>query len=256
MSNLSIIRTYPTTFHTEIEEINKYDYPKRTSKKDIELIKNISNTPGYIDDFDKWKLGKNYLSKSKNKIKIGGNKHKKLGEKFYLEHYYNYTSKEFDNNYILYNYNIKNILFNEIDNIDWEDYFLKTTKIYKDINIKNIKIDKQNEIINKKNQERDNYNDIVYEIIEKINKLIKWDDYVLFKGKKYGIPYVFKNIHRENDFNGLLKETSSERYDCRCSSCENWNGCGKEEITYYYKCNKCDYDYSKTISGYNRIIFN
>ena len=196
MSNLSLNRTYPPLKFEKIQNIEKLEYPKRTSKKDIELIKNISKTSGFIDDYDNWKLGKNYGTKSKNKIKIGGDKHTELGKKFYLVHFTNYTKVNYT--YKQYDYVIKKILFNEIDdiNIDWVEYFLETTKIYKDIDIKNIEIDKQNEIINKKRWKKYNYNDTVREIIAKINKLVKWDDYVLFEGIKYGIPNVFENIHR------------------------------------------------------------
>lgn len=248
MSNLTINRTYPQRIE-KIKKIENIEYPKRTLKKDIENIKNKSKKPEFIDDYNKWKSGKNYLSKSKNKIKIDGSKHIKIGEKFHLVHYIKFI--KININHRKYYYEIKKILFNEIDdiNINWEKYFLETTKIYNDIDIKNKEIDKQNEIINKKNKEINNYNNNVCEIILKIKKLIKWDDYIIFKGEKYGIPTVFERIHRENDCNGLLEESFYE--SCKCRTCENWLGCSSPTGTQYYKCNKCSYkNYYEEIKHY------
>lgn len=82
------------------------------------------------------------------------------------------------------------------------------------------------------------FNDLVDHIIIKINLLEKWEDYIEFDGKKYGINYVQNNIHMENNCLGIMEKDYFRK--CTCSSCENWYGCGNEG-TQYYKCNKCNY---------------
>ena len=70
MPNLSINRKHPPLNCEKIQNIEKLEYPKRTSKKDIELIKTISKTHGFINDYDKWKLGNKYSSKSKIRLRL------------------------------------------------------------------------------------------------------------------------------------------------------------------------------------------
>jgi len=84
----------------------------------------------------------------------------------------------------------------------------------------------------------------VYEIICKIKLLEKWEEYILFEGTKYGIPYVYKNTHRENNCLGLIIEDYYERCSCHC--CEDWGGCSNPTGTQYYKCKKCNYKYGKS----------
>jgi hypothetical protein len=245
-----IIRDYPSLKSDNINNIKKLEYPKRTTNDDIKNIKKLSKESEFNNEYIQWNSSINYTTKSKNKIKIGGKLHIKLGKKFYLEHITNYSkSSQYDQNRnIQYKYDYKNILFNEIDKIDWNKYFLETKKIKNEIDIKNSKIDKQNKIINENIEKIRIYNNKVREIIKQINNLKKWTSYILFEEKKYGIPKVFEGIHRFNDCNGLFKESHYE--DCGCSSCENWYGCSSPKGTQYYKCIKCNYEYSKSITYY------
>jgi hypothetical protein len=129
------------------------------------------------------------------------------------------------------NNNNNKIFIEELDGIDFEIYLLETTNIYK-------KIDEQNVIIN-------NYNNKINKIIEQINKLDKWNDYINFKENKYGIPEVYNNIHMTNDCLGYF--IKDYYVNCTCHLCENWNGCTNPCGEQYYKCNKCNYQISKSI---------
>jgi hypothetical protein len=76
----------------------------------------------------------------------------------------------------------------------------------------------------------------------KIQKLERWNDFIEFEGKCYGITSkVLNNIHRENDCFGeivfIRKETtytSNDRPFCNYDD---------TETTYsIYKCSKCNYE--------------
>jgi hypothetical protein len=229
-----IIRHYPQ-FKSLIKII---EYPNRTNINDVNTIKELSKDKHYNDDYIKWISGINYESKTKNKIKIGGKIHTKLGEKFLLKHIANYT-KSYTGEKIYYCYNNKDILFSDIDDIDWDNYLLETEQIYNEIN-------NENEIINEKNKKVIEYNDKVAEVIEQINKLKKWEQCIEFEGINYGIPHIYDDTHRENDCFGLIKEDYYE--GCTCHCCEDWGGCNNPTGTQYYKCEKCDYKYSKSIN--------
>ena len=76
---------------------------------------------------------------------------------------------------------------------------------YKTIKINN-DVDIENDVIKK-------YNVVIDSIIEKIQKLKKWNEFIEFEGKCYGITCkVVNNIHRENDCFGemvfIRKETT------------------------------------------------
>ena len=115
-------------------------------------------------------------------------------------------------------YGYSYVLFTKLDGINIELYIEETEKIKKEIEDYNSKID---------------------DIICKINLLEKWEEYILFEGTKYGIPYVYENIHRENYCLGLITEDYYEGCSCHC--CEDWGGCSNPSGTQYYKCVKCDY---------------
>ena len=120
------------------------------------------------------------------------------------------------NEFYVYN---SNLLLTVLDGIDSELYIQETDKLIKEIFDYNAQIDI---------------------IINKINLLEKWEDYIEFDGIKYGIPYIYDNIHRENDCFGIIKEECYYK-TCSCSTCENWSGCGKNMKPYYkYKCLKCN----------------
>ena len=226
----NIIRHYPYCK----SQIKNIEYPNRTNIINVNIIKELTKDKDYNDDYIKWISGINYKSKTKNKIKIGGNLHIKLGHKFILQHIINYRKYCVgDLNY--YSYSNNNILFNHIDSIDWDTYFLETEQIYNNINNENM-------IINENNKKVIEYNNNINEVIKKINKLENWDEFIEFQEKKYGISYIYNNIHRENNCFGLIKKDYYK--ECSCSTCENWNGCNRGG-TQYYKCENCDYTYFK-----------
>jgi hypothetical protein len=70
-----------------------------------------------------------------------------------------------------------------------------------------------------------------------------WNDYIIFEEKKYGIPHIYKNIHRENNCFGLIQE--DYYVSCECHCCTDWGGCSNPTGTQYYKCSKCNYTYSE-----------
>tara|TARA_B100001094_G_scaffold87324_1_gene83549 strand:+ start:608 stop:1231 length:624 start_codon:yes stop_codon:yes gene_type:complete len=181
-------------------------YKVRYNKEDFEKYKEITKS---IENYEKWKIGINY--KTNRKLKIGGKTHRNLGyENFYIKHGTTWN----------YSY----ILFTELDGIDVELYIQETEKLKKEI---------------------EDYNLEACDVIKKINLLEKWEEYVVFKGIKYGIPYVYNNIHRGNNCFGLIIEDYYK--ECSCHCCEDWGGCSNPESTQYYRCKKCDYKYSKSI---------
>ena len=183
-------------------------YTNRYDNESFRKYKEIIKSP---ENYEKWKSGINF--KTNKKIKIGGKTHQKLGdESFYIKIP---LSKS------LYGY----VLFTELDGIDSELYLQETEKIKKEIQ---------------------DYNTIINDIICKINSLKNWDDYVEFEGKKYGILHVYNGIHRENDCFGIIKEDYYKSCSCHC--CEDWGGCSNPIGTQYYKCEKCGYKYSTSVS--------
>lgn len=200
-----------------MEEINRefplyqklLSYPFRY-KKDIFIKYNeLLKNEQLQNDYKKWKLGINYTTN--RKITIRGKIHNKLKNKFEIEN---------------------GIFFSDIEDINFEKYVYETNCLY-------IKIDDENIEIKK-------YNDEVTNIVEKIKKLNSWEEYIIFEEKKYGIPKVYNNIHRENNCFGNM---TCERQECTCSTCENWRGCGSKG-TKYYKCNLCNYSFYKNLGYY------
>lgn len=80
-------------------------------------------------------------------------------------------------------------------------------------------------------------------IIIKINKLEKWEDFILFEGNKYGIRKVLDNIHRENDCCGKIIIISKVYTECVSVNGVCGHQCGQYIIT--YKCSKCNYTFVK-----------
>jgi hypothetical protein len=231
-----IIRDYPK-YKSQIKKI-QISYPCITNKSKVDELKILLKDDKYNNDYKLWKSGRNYNSKSKNKININGKLYNELGKKFILIHIANYKLFYNSDSSIYYTYEYQYILFKNIYNIDWNDYFLKTKNIYNEI--KN-EIDEKNKIIDENNKKIIDYNNKVDEIIKKINLLEKWDQYIIFNDVKYGISKIYNNIHRENDCFGIIKFNYHK--PCECSTCENWRGCG-DPGTDYFKCEKCDYSFS------------
>jgi hypothetical protein len=153
------------------------------------------------NDYKKWKDGINY--KTNRKIKIGGKIHREVEEKFMISYSHNYS---------MGHQIMSSVLFEDLININADDYLQETKKI-------NNEIDAENIIIK-------NYNKSVDSIIEKIQKLEKWNDFIEFEGKYYGITSkVLNNIHIENDCLGKMVYHDD-----------------KETIYSIYKCSKCIYE--------------
>jgi len=165
------------------------------------------------NNFKKWFSGINPLTNRKCKI------HKKVhintGRKFNYESWYYYDRMEKIQD--IESYLKENELLNNKFELD-----MKTIKKY------NKKIDE----------------------LRKQIKNLKWNDYIIFEEKKYGIPPILNYIHKENDCNGEIKQYDYET--CRCHLCEDWNGCSDGGGTRYMRCNKCDYNYEKRESSSGR----
>lgn len=194
-----ILRTYPKT-----REL--LSYPFRFTQNDFNKYRELLNNETLQDDYEKWKIGINY--KTNKKITINGKMHQSLKSVFMIDCDKGLT-----------------VLFDDFDfkSIDFAVYSLETKTIY--------------ETIDAKNKEITHYNDAVNHVIENINNLNKWNDFICFESSKYGIPIVVNGIHKENDCLGEIIEYYER---CSCSSCENWNGCNYGG-TYHYECNKCSY---------------
>jgi hypothetical protein len=199
-----VIRNYPN-------KRNLLKYPLRFNIDVFDKYKEFLNNTDLQNNYNKWKSGINY--KTNRKIKIGGEVYNQLKYNFIIH---------FDN---------REVLFDELNGIDFDNYLLETDNIYKEI-------DEQNIIIN-------NYNNKINIIIEQINKLEKWCDYIEFEGNNYGIPKVYDNIHREYDCLGNFIEDYYT--NCTCHLCEDWRGCTNPQDKQYYKCDKCNYEIYKYV---------
>jgi hypothetical protein len=180
-------------------------YPSRFKKEIFDKYKELQNNEDFQNNYKKWKSGINY--KTNRKIKIGAKVYNELKSHFII-HYDN-----------------TEVFFEELNGIDFEKYLSETDNIYKEI-------DEQNIIIN-------DYNDKIDTIIEQINKLEKWDDFIEFEGNKYGISEVYDNIHRKNDCLGnFIKGYFTP---CTCHWCDGNGGCTNPLGRQCYKCDKCNY---------------
>lgn len=140
-------------------------YPKRYDNSIFEKLNEMNADTELHNDYKKWKDGINY--KTNRKIKIGGKIHRELKAKFMI-------------------YSCEGILFDTLNHINAHEYLQETEKI-------NNEIDVENAVIK-------DYNKLVDSIIEKIQKLEGWNDFIVFEGKKYGLIHKIKNnIHIENN---------------------------------------------------------
>ena len=178
-------------------------YKDRYNKEDFEKYKEITKS---IENYEKWKNGINY--KTNKKIKIGGKKHIQIGnENFYIKH--------------LTVSGYKYIIFTDLNDINIELYIQNTEKL-------------KDEILS--------YNEKVNEVICKINKLERWNDFVEFNGKKYGIQKIYNNTHRENDCNGKINKTEVCIRECReCRGITSFTEPCRCEYKINIECIKCGY---------------
>ena len=179
-------------------------YKDRYNKEEFEKYKEITKS---IENYEKWKIGINY--KTNRKIKIGGKKHIQFGyENFYIKH---------GTLYDCYSY----ILFTKLDGINIDLYIQDTEKLKEEILSHNAKIN---------------------ELICKINKLEKWNDFVEFEGIKYGIQKIYNNIHRGDDCNGNINKTEVCVRECReCRGTTSFTEPCRCEYKTNIECVKCGY---------------
>ena len=169
------------------------------------------------NDYKKWKDGINY--ETNRKIKIDGKIHRELKQKFMINYSHNYSFGSQMRS---------SVLFEKLNNINSHKYLQETEKI-------NNEIDVENAVIK-------DYNKLVESIIEKIQKLEGWNEFIVFEGKKYGLIHKIKNnIHIENNCLGEMIFTYEEtEYTFNDRPFCNYDD---KETTYsIYKCSKCIYE--------------
>ena len=207
--------------HYPSKKIEK-QYPIRYNAYVFDRFNEMNNNIELQNDYKKWKDGINY--NTNRKIKIGGETHTKLKQKFII-YWSGYYFNSIDESYN------RSVLFDDLINIDIHNYLQETEIINKNIDIDNISIKE--------------YNNIVNNIIEQINKLLKWNDFVEFEGKCYGITNkVLNNIHRENDCFGSMIFYKEKEHECRgCRDGIAFNGKYNCSCFTYdmYKCNICGF---------------
>jgi hypothetical protein len=183
----------------------------RLTSEDFIKYNEISNDPGYL------KLCGGINPLTGKKIKIGGETY----------------------NRVLKNYTIKNYKPSAIADIIISDYLDETTKMIKDNiaynEIQGYKIKQYNKLVDIVNAKYAKYTEECLIVIEKIKKLETWDSFVEFNGLKYGIPFIYENVHRELDCMGTI----SKEYElCTCLECNHMGSC-IEPIKLIIKCSKC-----------------
>jgi len=157
---------------------NKLKKPNRFNTEHFETFNKMIDDKDLMSNYQKWKQGINY--KTNRKIKIDGDTHKKI------DCFHKYIFGD-------------SIYIDDVININQDDYLKETFEMEKDIA--------------NKNEEIKRYNDIVKSVIDKIKNLDKWDDFIEFEGKYYGlVNKVRNNIHIENSCNGemIFIETKRE----------------------------------------------
>jgi hypothetical protein len=183
------------------------NYPERYDYSVFEKLNEMNTNIELQNDYKKWKDGINY--KTNRKINIGGKIHNELKQKFMIDRYYG-------------------VLFDTLNNINAKEYLQETEKNNKKIDVENVVIK--------------DYNKLVDSIIEQIQRLEVWNEFIEFEGKFYGITSkVLNNIHLENDCFGemVFMNEKTEYY----SNDRPFGNCDDSETTYLiYKCNKCNYE--------------
>lgn len=188
-------------------------YPERYDNFVFDKLNEMNNNIELQNDYKKWKSGINY--NTNRKIKIDGKIHRELKQKFMIYH------------------NGRGILFDILKNINIYEYLQETKKINNNIDVENVIII--------------DYNKSIDIIIEKIQNLENWNDFIEFEGKRYGIVNKVKNnIHIENNcFGNIL--LNKERSNVYCGSirpyCNNFDIDGGTAYYREYKCDKCNWIY-------------
>lgn len=189
----------------------RLSFERRYKERDFETFNKMINDANLMSNYQKWKEGINY--KTNRKIKIGGPTHKKL------DCFYKYIG------------GFGRVYIDDVININQLDYLKETFEIAKDIRDKNDEIDK--------------YNDIVKSIIAKIKNLQKWDEFIEFEGKCYGlVDKVKNNIHIENACNGEMIFIETKR-KIVCRDRPFYYTADTDYEYDVYKCNNCKFLYNK-----------
>jgi len=179
-------------------------YPKRYDNSVFEKLNEMNGDTELQNDYEKWKDGINY--KTNRKIKIDGKIHRELKQKFM----------------------IGGVLFDTLNSINAVEYLQETEKIINEIDVENAIIK--------------DYNNVIDIIIDKIQKLEGWDDFIEFEGKYYGLIHKIKNnIHIENNCLGEMIFTHEKtEYTFNDRPFCNYDD---TETTYSnYNCSKCNYE--------------
>jgi len=213
MENNKILRYYPY-----IKSVERY--PDRYTNSVFEKFNELNTNIEFLNNYKKWKDGINY--RTNKKITIGGKTHNELKYKDFMIHYRNDCN------------NPRSVLFEYLININASEYLQETKKIYD-------KIDMENDSIIK-------YNTKVNIIIEKIQKLKKWNQFIKFEGLKYGIPPLLNNIHYKNNCFGKMVYYMEKEHECKgCRDGMPCNGSYSCSCFTYniQKCNNCGFIYDK-----------
>lgn len=192
-------------------------YPERYGNSVFEKLNEMNGDIELQNDYKKWKDGINY--ETNRKIKIDKKIHRELKQKFMINYSHNYS----------FGTQMRSsVLFEELNNINSHKYLQETEKINNEIDIENTVIK--------------DYNKLVDSIIEKIQKLEGWNEFIVFEGKKYGLIHKIKNnIHMEKNCLGEMifiheetEYTFNDRPFCNYDD--------KETTFSIYKCSKCNYE--------------
>jgi hypothetical protein len=213
----NIIHSFPLYIEEPSKPFKHGIKPQRIKDKMFDTIKTYK--------FQKWLNGQNPITE--RNIKINGRIHRKVGRDLG----YNMIDK-------------KVIIMN---NREIRLYKEKTKCLFEEWEKEVEKWEKEVEEWEKEVEKVKSYNESINSTILKIKNLQDWNEYILFDGKKNGLPPVHNKIHRENDCMGNIVEYYYR--ECRCHNCEDWGGRScNGEATQYYKCSGCDYTYSEYTS--------
>jgi len=214
-----IIREFP-----KVEPV--YPPKKEAIRKNYTICR---YTASHFDEYNKItpEIRKNYMSLSKGfnletnkKVQVNSVVHKRL----------------------MMRYRINNELFIYMDNINREEYEEETRRLEQKSEDEYIAeqqhIDAEYAIIKAKIDAECDYktNILRTRILD-----LRWEESIEFDGKRYGIPRVLGNIHRENNCKGILKRIELIGEDTNIT-CENWLKTEEAKTTdvYFWKCSKCN----------------
>jgi hypothetical protein len=195
-----ILRDYPK-INVLIQHVERY------TVKELDAMRLIAEDQYIKKDFYTWKGGIN--PETGEPINVIDPRNKHLSKKY---GYYNIYGR----------YMYLGDIY-KIAETDMANYEKETKKIRGKLYFEAIKRDKQNRRI--------------LAIRKQIKELSSWSDFVIFEGKKYGLPHVVNDIHRTANCGGEIKEILLRP----------WDGQRPIQETYvkYQICEKCKMSYRK-----------